>query len=365
MLDVLIVGGGPAGAVAATVLARAGAVVRIVDRAVFPRDKLCGDTVNPGTLRVLGRLGLAGSIDSCSLPVEGMCVTGENGVAVEGRYPAGRCGRALLRRHFDWMLLQDAIGAGAQFDSGVAVKRALVEDGRVVGVHAGSRGSSGDVRARVTIAADGRHSTLAFGLGLARHPQRPRRWAIGAYVETASQSTASPTVGEMHVRAGRYIGIAPVPGGLTNVCLVQPWRRGDRTLGNPRDVLLSELGRDRLLRDRFAGVRLVQPPVVMGPLAVDVRDAAIDGLLLAGDAAGFVDPMTGDAALNALDHGWSGVHVSLSRARRTEFAGKWRFNRTLRAFVASPQAVAVAAAGSRVVPGVLRRVIAYAGDCYR
>ena len=56
-LDVVIVGAGPSGAVAATVLARAGARVRLLDRAAFPRDKLCGDTVNPGTLAILRRLG--------------------------------------------------------------------------------------------------------------------------------------------------------------------------------------------------------------------------------------------------------------------------------------------------------------------
>ena len=56
MDDVLIVGAGPAGAVAATVLARAGARVRVIDRATFPRDKLCGDTLNPGCLALLRRL---------------------------------------------------------------------------------------------------------------------------------------------------------------------------------------------------------------------------------------------------------------------------------------------------------------------
>src|SRR4029077_1735826 len=101
MYDVVIVGAGPAGSVAATVLARAGARVRLVDRATFPRDKLCGDTVNPGTLGVLRRLGLADATEAGGLPIDGMRVTGEGGVVIEGRYPDGVCGRALLRRDLD------------------------------------------------------------------------------------------------------------------------------------------------------------------------------------------------------------------------------------------------------------------------
>ena len=373
MLDVVVVGAGPAGAVAATLLARGGARVRILDRAVFPRDKLCGDTVNPGTLAILERLRMASSIGRSGLAIEGMRVSGGNGVLVEGRYPSGVTGRALLRRDFDWMLLQDAIAAGAQFDAGVAVRGAVIEDGRVAGVRVG-RGC--DVRATVTIAADGRHSTLAFGLGLASHPVRPRRWAAGAYIDVAAEES-SRRFGEMHVRGGHYIGIAPVPGGLTNVCLVTPWAAGDAPLADPRKRILDTLSRDPLLRDRFAGARLATAPVVMGPLAVDTRDTTVDGLLLAGDAAGFIDPMTGDglrfairgaefvaaAALDALAHGWTGVHARLAGARRAEFAGKWRFNRTVRSLVASGPAVALAAASARLAPGVLRRAMIYAGDC--
>jgi flavin-dependent dehydrogenase len=183
--------------------------------------------------------------------------------------------------------------------------------------------------------------------------------------------------GEMHVRRGRYIGVAPVPGGLTNVCLVKPSGRGDPSFGDPAAVLFHELARDPLLRDRFADARLVRPPVVLGPLAVDVPAAGVDGLLLAGDAAGFIDPMTGDglrfavrggelaaaAALEALEHGWTGVHERFAARRRREFRGKWRFNRTLRALVASPRAVDAAALGARLAPGILRSMIAYAGDC--
>ena len=393
MLDVLIVGAGPAGAVAAVVLARAGVRVRIVDRATFPRGKLCGDTVNPGALARLKALGLAADLEARGLPVAGMLVTGERGVAIEGRYPDGVVGRAIVRRDLDWLLLRGAIDAGCQFEAGVNVRGAVVTDtkaGRAVsGVTIGANGGGETLAARVTIAADGRHSTIAFGLGLARHPPRPRRWAIGAYYENftngvrrVSDPPPDPrltpgVLGEMHIRRGRYIGVAPLPGGLTNVCLVRPSRPGDADLRDSAALLSRELMRDPLLRDRAATARLVGPPVVLGPLAVDATGAGLEGLLLAGDAAGFIDPMTGDglrfavrggelaaaAAMRALEHGWTGVHQQHAAARRAEFSQKWRFNRALRALVASPRAVDVAAFGARVAPVALRRVIEHAGDC--
>jgi flavin-dependent dehydrogenase len=372
MIDVLIVGAGPAGAVAATVLARGGARVRLVDRARFPRDKLCGDTVNPGTIALLRALGMAERIEARGLPVDGMLVTGVDGVSVESRYPRGLQGRALVRRELDWSLLQLATAAGAEFEPWTPVRRALVDDdGRVGGVVLdGDR----QIRARVVIAADGRHSTIAFGLGLAAHPQRPRRWAVGAYFENVARMSS---FGEMHVRRGGYIGVAPIPGGLTNVCLVRPWETPDPALRDPEALLRRELARDHVLRDRFAGARLVTPPVVLGPLAVDVRPSAVDGLLLAGDAAGFIDPMTGDglrfavqggdlaarAALRALEHGWAGVHDHLARQRAGAFGPKVRFNRTLRTLVASPAAVRVGEVVASLAPSTLRALVRHAGDC--
>jgi flavin-dependent dehydrogenase len=393
MDDALIVGAGPAGTVAGIVLARAGARVRLVDRADFPRDKLCGDTVNPGTLARLRALGVSGAIETHGLRVDGMLVTGERGAAISGAYPNGLAGRAMLRRDLDWLLLEAAVKAGCEFDPHVSVREAIVEDARVAGARISANGSTRDLRARITIAADGRRSTLAFGLGLARHPDHPRRWAIGAYFEgvdrcltrltpsgtaTSMVSDVSDTcLGEMHVRRGRYIGVAPVPGGATNVCLVKPSHAADGDLRDPAALLTEELARDPLLRDRFADARLVTAPVVLGPLAVDVRPAAIDGLLLAGDAAGFIDPITGDglrfavrgaelaaaAALDALTHGWKGVHRRLAETRRREFGAKWRFNRTLRALVASPRGVSLAAAAAPFAPAVVRSIISRAGDC--
>ena len=372
--DVLVVGAGPAGAVAAIVLARAGVRVRLIDRAVFPREKLCGDTINPGTLGMLRRLGLAAGVEQRGLPIDGMIVTGEGGTAVEGRYPRDQRGLAISRRDFDAMLLEHATAAGATFDC-ITAREALVDGPAsapiVRGIVAGN-GARQQLPAKVVLAADGRRSTLAFGLKLVKHPPRPKRWAIGAYFEDPIQST----FGEMHIRRGRYIGVAPLGGGISNVCLVLPWSGGDCDFRDPPGLLRNAIAAEPALRNRFGGRPPVRHPIMLGPLAVDVVRDDVEGLVLAGDAAGFIDPMTGDglrfavrggelaaaAALDALAHGWSGVHARLRAAREREFASKWRFNRTLRALVSSGPGVRAASVGARFAPGIVRRLIVEAGD---
>src|SRR5437763_15889657 len=97
MYDVVVAGAGPAGAVAAAVLARAGTRVALIDRATFPRHKLCGDTLNPGVLAILGRLALGSAAERCGVPIAGMILTGEDGSTIEGRYPGGLLARAIGR----------------------------------------------------------------------------------------------------------------------------------------------------------------------------------------------------------------------------------------------------------------------------
>lgn len=378
MDDIVIAGAGPAGSLAAAILARAGLRVRVFERARFPRHKLCGDTLNPGALAVLRRHHAdVSALIASSDAIDGMMLTGPGGVRVRGEYGGGITGRAITRKILDQWLLDRAVEAGATVEQGVAIRDVAIADDRVAGVIAdGPGGKLLTHRARLVIAADGRRSAIAIGRGLSRQPQRPRRWAIGAYYSDVSGMTR---LGEMHVRQGHYIGVAPVPGGLTNACLVVPHDRGDLPLSHPADALNRMLNADPELAPRFANARAIAPPVMLGPMAVDTSGVGEPGLLLAGDAAGFIDPMTGDGlrfallgaeiaagvAREVLD-GTLAIdcaHLELADRRRRAFHAKWRFNRALRSLVSSPASVTAAAAAARVLPAMFTRMIRYAGDC--
>jgi flavin-dependent dehydrogenase len=173
---------------------------------------------------------------------------------------------------------------------------------------------------------------------------------------------------------------------LTNACLVVSRDRvgaagsaEEWSLAEPAEALRQVLHSDPELSARFANARAAGAPVMLGPMAVDASGAGEPGLLLAGDAAGFIDPMTGDGLRFALmgaelaaaivteifDGSLSieRAHLELADRRRDAFQTKWRFNRALRSLVSSPASVTVAAATATVLPSLFSRMIRYAGDC--
>src|SRR5206468_5998336 len=255
--DGLVVGAGPAGSVAALALARAGVRVRLVDRARFPRDKLCGDTVNPGTLSMLDRLGIAGPLRQRAMAITGMHITGPHGARVSADYPAGVRGAAITRRELDVLLVEAATAAGASFETGVVVRAPLITTAttRVIGVRVAASGTDHNLHARVVIAADGRHSKIAFGMGLARYALSPKRWAFGAYFIGVDGLSAH---GEMHIRPDGYIGVAPLAGDVANVCVVRELKnmfRAQRV--NAESVINIAVRSDPILRERFSRARQV------------------------------------------------------------------------------------------------------------
>ena len=349
--------------------------MRLIDRATFPRDKLCGDTLNPGCVAMLSRLdaSVASCVRTHGVAITGMTVTGPRGATVSADYPSGLAGVAVLRRDLDQWLVESAVRAGAQFEPGIAVQAPLLLDRpcRVTGVRATRGGREHELRAHVVIAADGRASRLASLLKLSRFVTSPQRWAHGAYFSNVDGLSAH---GEMHIREDGYVGVAPLPGGVANVCVVRS--RSRLTAGQPADTVIAQgIGADPALAARFTRARRVSDVTVLGPLGVDSRVPGCAGMLLAGDAAGFVDPMTGDGLRFAIRGGELAAHAALAELesgaaafdrlrvwRTREFASKWRINRTLRTLVESPRTLVWAARAAQLWPAPVTHLVGVAGD---
>ncbi len=295
MNDVVIVGAGPAGSATALLLARAGVDVRIVERAAFPRRKVCGEYLNAGAVAALDRLGLLDAVRALASPLRGvrLVAAGASPVTLAFAALSLACPRAAL----DALLLDAARAAGA------TVERARVEDvvvaaGRCAGVRV--RDDAGEVRerrSRVVVGADGVGSLVARKLGLGKPPRRRARYALGGHYEGFGSLDDHV---EMYAGGGAYFALNPLGAGRTNVMVVVPRARlaewsadVDAGIGGAAAALGGGVR-------SFAGATRAGARVSFGPLAHDVRRASAPGTLLAGDAAGFLDPFTGQGVFLAL-----------------------------------------------------------------
>ena len=197
---------------------------------------------------------------------------------------------------FDRVLLDHARASGARVRERVQVLGALVEGGRVVGVRAHSSAGAETLRARFVVAADGLHSAVARSLDLPVPVRWPRRLGL---VARYAGATGIDRFGEMHTGSGLYCGLAPVGSGLVNVGLVSGLAA--KPAGEPAERYFERRLRDLPgVAQALGRAHRVTPVRGLGPLARRVRRVAGPGYLLVGDAAGFLDPFTGEGIYRAL-----------------------------------------------------------------
>jgi len=290
--DALIVGAGPAGSAAALQLAREGYRVTLVDKAKFPRDKPCGDYCDPGAVQALDQLGCLQDVHAAGATViPGMRVVAQDGTEFSALFPEGY-GVLLPRMRLDHVLLQRAASAGAEIVEGFRVDTVTAKPS---GVEIRD-GSGRRLTASMLIAADGMRSVTARRLGLYSE-MSSARFTVGAYFEIPD---ATPR-GELHLGPGFYCGVARFGHGNANVCMALP---RDRLKGRtPPQAFADALAHLPALAADLAGARRTSEFRSSGPVGFRASRVVADRVLLTGDAAMQIDPMTGQGICFALRSG--------------------------------------------------------------
>jgi geranylgeranyl reductase family protein len=349
--DVAIVGGGPAGSSCAAFCALAGLRTLVLERERFPREKVCGDCLNPSCWPVLRRLGLTQRV--WDLPHSKL--TSVEFIAIDGHKvivdlpTAEHCELSIKRSLFDDLLLRRARELGAQVRGETTVTK-LADDGDwkiETGVHE-------TFCARALVGADGRNSTVARLRNLLPRPAR-ERVALQAHIPLPRNFGKRIVL--QFLREG-YSGQAPVNETELNLCLV----------GRPPTI--SKL---RQWAQRHFEISADQSWRTITPLIRAPVPCANENLLFIGDAARVVEPFTGEGIYYALRSGELAAAAiakvisgkdrrfalrEFARASAEMYWGRLWINRLARAAVLSPRIGSLFVRAARINPSILKLLTA-------
>jgi geranylgeranyl reductase family protein len=347
IFDVAIVGGGPAGSSCAAFCARTGLETLVLERERFPREKVCGDCLNPSCWPVLERLGLAQQVrdlpHSKLTSVEFIAIDGHK-VVVD--LPTGDDGELSIKRSlFDDLLLKRARELGAQVrEETVVTALAHEEDWKIV------TAAGETFRARTLIGADGRNSTVARLRNLLPRPAR-ERVALQAHIPLPRNFGKRVVL--QFLREG-YSGQAPVNETELNLCLV----------GMPPTI--SKL---RQWAQRHFELPVNQSWRTITPLTRSRVPCTHENLLFIGDVARVVEPFTGEGIYYALRSGELAAGAlakiisgkdrlpalrEFTNACAGMYRGRLWINRLARTAVLSPRTASIFVRAAQMRPAILR-----------
>lgn len=340
--DVAIIGAGPAGATLAALLAGRGHDVALVDRDLFPRDKLCGEFLSYDALPLLDGLGLISDLDRHGTPQIGHCrIIGRRGT-YEFEFP--RPARGVSRMLLDDLLFRSAVESGARDFSGWTADSVSPD----VSLTRGEQRAT--IRARVVIGAWGRWGRFDTQLGRKFVRDRARR-NFGFKRHYRATTPAAPSIDLYSFDQG-YLGVSPVEGGTTNICgLVHASRISG--LKGGWETFIDGICRDeRQLQALYAAHEPAQENFLSSdPVIFRPRSAIESGIIMIGDASGIVDPLTGNGMAMAIQSAFVAARVvrdillgndrataeqKYVEAHRRFFGGRIRWSRRVAALLSRP-----------------------------
>jgi len=385
--EVIVVGGGPAGASTAHALTKSGVDVIVLDRAKFPRDKTCAEYLSPEASRILSDMGVLDEIERTKpAHLAGMRVRSPSGDVAQGEFAANHGfrgfrdkGLAVRRLILDDIVLRGAARAGARIEESVRVTDVDRDSaGRVAGVSViAPDGTSRTLRSRYVVGADGLRSVVGRRLDLVRTSRIfPRRIALVAHYRGVEGIT---DFGEMHVDYDGYFGIVDTGGGIMNVAVVVPMSRMKMMNDGRTEIFETWIAAHPHLAERFTHAERITPVAATGPFASISRRPWTPGAALVGDAADFFDPFTGEGIYAALRGGEilapfleealkgpqsdeSKVLQGYEFARKREFGGKWKLERIVGMAIAYPYFLNNAARALARRKDMADLVVGVAGD---
>jgi menaquinone-9 beta-reductase len=325
MTDVIVIGGGPAGCAAAMGLNRLGYRVVLCDQAKFPRDKVCGEFISPAADPILKRLGVFDRIEALSPKrLKGVAISSYEGEEVVIDYPqlpgmdARPTSLSVPRYELDANFMEQVKQVGVEVREQHKVTEFLFSEGSVTGVRGWDESkTSFTLKAPLVIDAGGRNALSLKNMGLKKESAGNIKIAMAAHWQGAQ---IADDYCYMHVSHPGYTGISSVGSDRANVVLVVNHKsmRGEKPDKFYLDAVMQNRHRRKILQDAecIESVRAIES------LAFSVKPVTCGGLLLVGDAMGFIDPFTGEGIYLSLRSSEIAVEVADQAFKKSDWSNE-------------------------------------------